>query len=197
MVAFKSYFSNLLLQGLRRGQLPGKTEEARKWYRDRAKKLTVPAHTLMSEDRTRLKTRSSIGEMVHFFYDPKHKETLPYYDTFPLVFKLENYDDGFLGLNLHYLPLTYRAKLMDALHELTNNDRYDEKTRLKISYGILKSASKYKWFKPCIKRYLYSHVRSRFMSIHPSEWDIVLMLPSEAFQKATKSTVWKDSRGKF
>ena len=40
------------------------------------------------------------GRLNMFFYDPKFKKTLPYYDSFPLVLPLENYPDGFLRYQL-------------------------------------------------------------------------------------------------
>jgi hypothetical protein len=132
--------------------------------------------------------------MYMFFYDPKHKATLPYYDRFPLIFPIERYKDGFLGINFHYLPLPLRAKLMDALYSLSSNTRYDEKTKLKLSYNILNGASKYAPFRPTIKRYLRSHVRSRFVKVFSSEWDIALFLPAHRFEKASASKVWRDSR---
>jgi hypothetical protein len=121
------------------------------------------------------------------------KEILPYYDTFPLVFPIELYKDGFLGLNLHYLPPVTRAKLMDALYENINNKKYDSTTKLRISYQILAGAARYKYFKPCIKRYLFSHVGSPFVYVAPDEWDFALMLPTERFEKANKQTVYRDS----
>jgi len=86
---------------------------------------------------------------------------------------------------------------MDALYTTANNKRYDESTKLKLSYDILQGASKYKDFQPCIKRYLTSQLRSEFMYIYPSEWDIALFLPLERFQGATKTQVWADSRKKM
>ena len=97
-------------------------------------------------------------------------------------------------MNLHYLPPTLRARLMDALYDLSSNNRYDESTRLKLSYDILNSAAKFKFFKPTIKMYLNKHVRSRFLLIDSVEWDMALFLPTERFEKAGKSTVWADSR---
>ena len=129
-----------------------------------------------------------------FYYDAKHKDTLPYFDRFPMIFPFKKVDGGFLGINLHYLPLLYRAKLMDSLYELTSNDRYDETTKLRLSYKLLESASKYKYFKPTVKHYLTDHVRSRFLYVYPSEWDIALFLPLERFQGATKQVVWSESR---
>ena len=119
---------------------------------------------------------------------------MPYYDTFPLIFPVEMYKDGFLGINLHYLPRGLRAKLMDALYDIANNNNKDESTRLILSYNVLKSAAKYRLFKPCLKRYLSSHLKSNFVEVPAQEWDMALMLPLERFKKASSSKVWAESR---
>ena len=137
---------------------------------------------------------SDIGAMFMFFYDPKHKAKLPYYDTFPLIFPIELKNDGFLGINLHYLPPMLRAKLMDALYQTITDTKYNDKTRLQISYDTLSSASKYRYFKPCLKRYLWGHVKSNYLNIPPSMWDAALMLPIAQFQKARPETVWNFSK---
>lgn len=172
-------------------------DDSVKWFQDQARKTKVKPSELMRQDKTRLKNNLRIGDMGFFFYDPKHKKTLPYYDTFPLVLKIEDYEDGFLGLNFHYLPYVLRAKLMDALFSVTNNKKYDESTKLLISYDILKSAAKFSLYKPCVKRYLTNHVRSRFLKIYANEWDMALFLPVHNFEKATATKVWQDSRGKI
>jgi hypothetical protein len=115
----------------------------------------------------------------------------------PLIFPYRKVKGGFYGLNMHYLPLPLRAKLMDALYETANNKQYDETTRLKLSYKILDDAAKFKEFRPCIKRYLTKQVQTRFMYIYPSEWDIALFLPTERFVGASKATVFADSRRKI
>lgn len=110
------------------------------------------------------------GMMYLFRYDPKGKKTLPYYDTFPLIFPVEKYSDGFLGINFHYLPPVLRAKLMDAIYGTVTNKKYDDTTKVRLSYNILKGASKYKAFKPTVKHYLFDHVRSPFLEITAVEW---------------------------
>lgn len=137
---------------------------------------------------------SSIGRLFLFSYDPKTKATLPFYDRMPLVFPIEFYADGFLGINMHYLPPVLRARLMDALYDTINTD--ETPARLDISYRILAGASRYEYFKPCVKRYLFSHMGSSMMPIDPQDWDIAMILPTERFAKATNSQVWADSRGK-
>lgn len=174
--------------------------DARTWMRDAAQQITNVNKQRMMNDRENVRDqikRDDIGRMFMFFYDPKLKKTLPYYDTFPLIFPIGFMDDGFLGINLHYLPPMLRAKLMDSIYETRNNTKYDASTKLNISYSILARASKYRYFKPCVKHYLWTHVRSKYLNIEPRFWDACLMLPTERFQKATKQTVWKDSQGMF
>ena len=158
-------FDDLLAKGVRAGEVPARTDSARAWYRDRARTTRIQPQTLIKSDRERLTSRVMIGRMYHFFYDPKHKKTLPYYDRFPLIFPFKRVRGGFQGINLHYLPLRLRAKLMDELYVLAEDNRYDEDTRLKISYRVLNGASKYKYFKPCVKHYLTPHVKSRFLEV--------------------------------
>jgi hypothetical protein len=98
---------------------------------------------------------------------------------------------GFLGINLHYLPPTLRASLFDGL------TRFKSKTASKdlaINYQILTKYSSLSYFKPCVKRYLYGHVRSKFMYIEPEEWPIAIFLPLQKFQKASAGKVYADSR---
>ena len=137
------------------------------------------------------------GYMYAFKYDPKTKNDLPYYDTFPLIFPVRMDSDGFLGINFHYLPPVLRAKLMDALYSTLTNKKYDDTTKLKISYSILQSASKYRFFKPMLKKYLRSHVRSQFLEVQVNEWDIAIFLPTESFRKADTGRVWEESRKKI
>jgi hypothetical protein len=191
-------FDEILTKGVRAGQIPARTAKAREWYRNSAKDYKrVSEGKLMKGDADRLTARPLVGQMYMYYYDAKGKATLPYYDRFPLVFPFKKVKGGFYGLNMHYLPLPLRAKLMDALYDTASNTRFDESTRLKMSYKMLESAAKYKEFQPCIKRYLTTQVKSRFMYIYPSEWDVALFLPLERFQGASKTQVWADSKRKI
>lgn len=188
-------FDEVLAKGIRAGQLPARSGTAREWFRDKAQSLgKVSESSILRDSTERLKNKTSIGRMVFFMYDAKHKDTLPYYDKFPLIFPVDRVQGGFTGINFHYLPLPLRAQLMDTLYDITNNDRYDETTKMKMSYGVLKGATKFKLFKPTFKRYLSSQVRSRFVQIEPAEWDIALFLQSEQFIGASKTKVWADSK---
>lgn len=189
-------FERILLDGMKKGVIPARSIEARQWFRKRAARLRVEPASLIEQDHSKLVGYPTIGKMFLFQYDPKWKEKLPYYDSFPLIFPIEPAKGGFLGINLHYLPPRLRAKLMDQLYNLVIMGKrpYDDKTKLGISYKILKAASKYEAFKPCIKHYLANHVRSRFMLIEPTEWDMAIMVPLARFRKASQQRVWADSQ---
>ena len=199
-MASPTLFDKLLTQGVREGQVPARTQDAREWYRNSVGRWVaqtggrVNENNFLQKDKDRARTTIKPGEMYLYHYDAKHKDTLPYWDRFPMVFPFKVESNRFWGLNLHYLPLKERAMLMDALYTLSSNSRYDETTRLKMSYEVLNGASKFRLFKPCIKQYLYSQVVSNFLYIYPSEWDMALFLPVERFVGATKSQVWKDSK---
>ena len=173
-----------------------RSRDARTWLRSKIPALKPTKAQLMS-DRERLRNNSIIGRMYFYFYDPKTKDKLPYYDKFPLVIPIERYPDGFLGLNLHYIHPKQRIILLDKLSEIATDNNFDANTRLRISYDYLSKASRMFEAKPCIKRYLFSHVQSRFLEITADEWDIAALLPVESFMKADKNKVFADSQGKF
>ena len=112
----------MLLKGVRQGQIPARTQAARDWYRNKARGVRSAAaypSNLLSDMETKKRVR--IGRMYHFKYDPKGAKTLPYYDAFPLIFMVGPAPGGFYGINLHYLPPQLRARLMDSLYDITNN----------------------------------------------------------------------------
>lgn len=134
-----------------------------------------------------------MGGLYYFYYDPKTKNDLPYYDRFPLVMPLKRDSDGFIGLNFHYLPLRYRINFMRKLMPLALYNEDDEIRRIRVTYPILNASSRFKEFRPCIKKYLYNHIKSRILSVEPQEWDIALHLPIHQFRKAPVKDVWQES----
>lgn len=192
-------FDQILATGVRQGQLPARSRRSKNWFREAAKNTSVTPQKLLKEHTPKLipANRFEYGNMYLFNYDPKWKKELPYYDTWPLIFPIDPKPNGFLGINLHYLPLEARAKLMDKLYSIRTDNSYNEQTKLAISYSVLKSASKFKYFEPCVKWYLWDHVRSKFLWVESVEWDIALFLPLARFQKKSQEEVWKDSMARF
>ena len=123
-------FQNLELDAFKAGITP-RTKESREWFRRKIGSLRggelrrINRNALMKSSELELMGRAALGNMFMFFYDPKHKDTLPYYDSFPLVIPFSRAEKGFLGLNLHYIPPILRAKLLEGLLETTNNRSVD------------------------------------------------------------------------
>ena len=160
------------------------------WYRDKIKEFGKPGALDLIRDGKQA-TRPFFGRLNMFFYDPKLKKKLPYYDRFPLVLPLENYNDGFLGINLHYLPIPLRMKLLDRLVDFSNNTKFDESTRLNVNYQNLKRV---RLIRPTIKRYLAGKVKSRFRRVDADEFTVATLLPVARFSKASAKEVYRDSR---
>jgi len=160
------------------------------WYRDKIKEFGKPGALDLIRDGKR-NNKPFFGRLNMFFYDPKLKAKLPYYDSFPLVLPLEPYSDGFLGINLHYLPMTLRLKLLDRLVDFSNNTKFDESTRLAVDYSKLKKLS---IIKPTLKRYLAGRVKTQFRRIDADEFTVAALLPVQRFKKASAAEVYADSR---
>lgn len=189
-------FQKLEIEAFRKGITP-RSKESMAWFRNKAQKLSPSRRDLLRDESLTLKNRPRVGDMFMYFYDPKTKDTLPYYDRFPLTILVDRAPKGFYGLNLHYLPLDVRAKFLDTLLDNLTNKRYDESTRFRLSYEMLKGASRLKAFRPCFKRYLSAHVRSRFAKVEAPEWEIATFLPTADFEKASSTEVYRDSRRKM
>jgi hypothetical protein len=160
------------------------------WYKEKIKEFGKPSAQKLIRDGKR-NNKPFYGRLNMFFYDPKFKKTLPYYDVFPLVLPLETYDDGFLGINLHYLPIPLRIKLLDKLVDYSNNTEFDESTKLMVDYKKLKRIN---LIKPTIHKYLAGQTKSQFRRIDADEFTIATLLPVQRFKKASDSEVWKESR---
>ena len=160
------------------------------WYRNKIKEFGTPTSLDLIRDGKQA-ARPFFGRLNMFIYDPKLKKKLPYYDTFPLVLPLENYNDGFFGINFHYLPIPLRVRLLDRVVDFSNNTKFDESTKLNVSYNNLKSI---RLIKPTIKRYLAGKVKSRFRRIDADEFIVATLLPVARFKKGSQSEVYRDSR---
>lgn len=138
--------------------------------------------------------RIRLGNMYFFLYDPLLKKTLPYYDTFPLIIAYAYAENGnFYGLNLHYLPPSYRAALLDKIIEIFQARGMTDESKFKLTISMLRKIKDMPEFGPCIKQYKPDHVRSLFQPVPPEEWQYSVLLNAEAFKKASKYQVWKDS----
>ena len=201
MATVEESYLDKLKDAIRTDQVAAKARAAGNWFRSIVNRTRgqfskeTPQKILSRQDS--LVSKSVLGKMYFYSYNPKWKDELPWYDTFPLVFPIERYPDGFLGLNFHYLAPKHRAVLMDQLKAFANNKAYDETTKLKLTYNMLKGFTKIKRARPTVHRYLNSKVNSKFVLVNADEWEVALFLPVERFKKASKKQVWAHSGGMF
>ena len=160
------------------------------WYRSNVASIAdrVTARKLMNQGK--LIGRPSAGRLNMFFYDPKLKKTLPYYDTFPLVLPLEPIKGGFMGMNFHYLPPLLRFRLLQRMQRFADGG-LNEKTKIDATYDDVKTIN---LVKPTIKKYLYSYVQTGFLRINADEAATAIYLPVQRFKKASVGQVYADSR---
>jgi len=172
-------------------------EKSYRWFQSQIKRLgsRVNPNRLM-QNSSQLQNSVNPGEMYLFFYDPKHKKTLPYYDTFPLALPFRAVSDGFYAINLHYMPYLVRYRLLQNLSDLVTNNKYDSTTKIKISWSILNRYARLAPLAGSVKHYLSDHVKSRFLKIDYPDWVTASQLPIEQFEGADKTKVWLDSRKK-
>ena len=201
MATVEESYLDKLKDAIKTNQVTARAKAAGNWFRSIVNRTRgkfsgeTPQKILNRQESTVASTL--LGKMYFYSYNPKWKDELPWYDTFPLVFPIERYKDGFLGLNFHYLAPKDRAILMDQLKGFANNKAFDETTKLKLTYNMLKGFSKYKRARPTVHRYLTSKVNSKFVLVNADEWEVALFLPVERFKKATKKKVWADSKEMF
>lgn len=167
----------------------------RTWFLTKLRDLRITRSSIF-EDSQRLRNKTIIGRFYFFHYDPKTKDTLEYYDRFPLTIPIEMYPDGFLGLNFHYIAPQVRLKLLKELMQYATDPKLDEQTRLRLSYPLIRRTAGIYQTSSCIKRYLWTHVRSRFMELDGTDWNAAMQLPFQQFTGATAEQVWKNSRSK-
>jgi hypothetical protein len=170
--------------------LQGNKLKSATWYRNAVSLIadrTSPSQLFKSG---KLLGRPSGGRMSMFFYDPKTKARLPYYDTFPLVLPLEPIPGGFIGMNFHYLPPAMRFTLLQRMDKFLSGDMIRPNTKYQVSYDSVKNIP---MVKPTLHKYLYSNVRSQFLRINASEAAVAVYLPVQQFRKQPATTVWRRS----
>ena len=191
-----------LRDAIKVGDVPAKERMAVTWFRSivQSARATLARETVSqyikidAAQRGTLTGRLIPGRLYFFMYNPKHKNTLPYYDTFPLVLPIQRFSDGFLGINFHYLYMKDRAILFDEIKIFANDRTLGPMTKIKIKYDMMRGFTRFKRAKPCLKRYLTTYMKSQFIPVGTDEWATALFLPVEQFRKRNKQAVWSESK---
>jgi hypothetical protein len=170
-------------------QRQGDTRKSVSWYRNAINDISGSGNRARLMREGQLTARPNPGLLNLFFYDPKYKATLPYYDTFPLVLPVESYRGGFVGLNFHYLPPALRLRFLEQMQRFQTSTRAN--ARFDVSWARVKNLP---FAKACAKKYLYSQVRSSFLKIDLKSAAVACFLPVQQFKKASDGQVYAKSR---
>ena len=130
----------------------GDGQKSINWYMQNVKNLVgarVSGQTVLKSDIGSLTTNVEIGSMYMYFYDPKWKDKLPFYDTFPLVLPFGPAKGGFYGINVHYLPYMLRAKVLGELLNYADSKTLTKTTKMRLSYQLLNSLQTAPEVRPC------------------------------------------------
>ena len=174
----------------------GDQDRSSRWYIHAVNKFAKDLNSygrVAATDLGQLTGDLEPGNMYMYVYDPKHKKTLPYYDRFPLCMPFETNSRGFTGLNLHYLAPMMRARLLGSLIDFASKP-IDSDSKFQLSWELLSNFSRFPGVQPTVKRYLYPHVKSRFLKVNPEHWRAAIFLPTQKFVGASDRKVYTKSK---
>ena len=187
---FKIWMDQIEAEGLRPN-----SDESQEWFFDKIKEIAnQKVNRKEVHGNAPIAQNMLLGQMFLFFYNPAGKQTLPYYDRFPLIFLIEMDRDDFMGLNLHYLPIDLRQRMFYQMLPRRTTKEMLNNTRLKVDMNYLKSRQNLRMYKAALKRYSFKNVIGRMAKIPAYEWEVAAHMPLAYWRKAPESRVHKDSR---
>ena len=200
MAEVQESFLSKVSDAIKTGTVGQEVRRSAQWFQDKIKGLkgglrnqfsSTNAAKFYREAETKvnpnlLKRRAELGDLFCYYYNPKYRATLPYYDMFPMIMLLSAEKATFLGINFHYLRPKWRAILLDRVSA-------------KLGSGLPRWSKlrQIRQIAPTIKRYRFDHIMRRVVPIEENEQEIAIFLPTERFKKSAKAKVWADSERKF
>ena len=200
MAEVQESFLSRVSDAVRSGTVGKEVQRSARWFQDKIKGLKGDLRNRFSStnaakfyreadnkvEKAILKKRIELGDLFCYYYNPKYRATLPYYDMFPMIMLLSAEKETFLGINFHYLRPKWRAILLDRV-------------TARIGGGLPKWSKlrNIRQIAPTIKRYRYDHIMRKVVPIKEDEQEIAIFLPTERFRKAGKSKIWSESERKF
>ena len=87
--------------------------------------------------------------------------------------------------------------LKPLLEHIVNVDETTlDDARMLVDYNLIDGQQDLRFAKPCIKRYLTSHIGARIVEVPYENWETMMMLPLAKFN-VSANTVYADSRRKL
>ena len=174
-------------------------KDAQNWFINATNKLELNMSQIGNQKGTtnyrRIIKKPRHGQMYLFRYEPIGRQKLKYYDRFPLTIVVDVYRDGFLALNLHYLPIKLRIALLNKLAYFLNSHNYELTAKFKqLTYKNLIPFVRFREALPALHRYNVNNFRSRVVKIFPDEWLLASFLPAQRWMKQSENTVYAHSK---
>ena len=185
-----------VLKGMQGTNLQLGDDRTTRWLATNLSKIktTMNQRNFIDSGKTVIRKSLTPGKMVFYGYSPKTKDQLMFWDEFPITIILHPQKDGFLGLNLHYLPPSGRANFLNNLLKYVSDPNWiahnNTSVEFRVTYGMLKGSAIMKAYRPCIKRYYYKHIVSKVAFISPHDWKTVPFFPLDRFKGASRSDIW-------
>ena len=151
------------------------------WFKDKFKKSV----NKISVNRIRK------GNFYSFNYESKlyANDKLPYYDETPLIICLGKNGQYVLGLNLHYVPIKNRKRVINRLQKLYSKEWDANKTLPNITWNKLRVELKYTNF--MVKLYIKDRM-DKVIKLENNEMEKAISIPSSNFIGISAEKLWKD-----
>ena len=177
-----------------------RSEMSRSWYHDYALEQGLDYRSLkmMQSGGRRIKDMR-LGRMYFFRYEPiaGYKYN---YDAFPLVFMLYEDPDNFSGINFHYLSPKLRAILLGHMLNFLSDQDFSNRTRLfaRKFIQIIQTNKRFRHAKAIFKNYRPEHIQSKVIQVHPLDWELAIMVPTERFKtpsggRIASKKIWRET----
>lgn len=174
----------------------GDTSRSFIWYQQKVRELVgtqYPGPRFQREYAENMTNRMLPGRMYLINYaNPVGRDTLPYYDMFPLILPFNIEGNLVTAINFHYLHPAQRLILLEKLMPFKIGDT-DISTRIRANWNVLSNFARFREIKPSVKRYRRSLIKGRLLFIQPDDWVTAAIMPTEQFKKASKQKVYLDS----
>jgi len=148
--------------------------------------------TLYDEKIKEYKTLRKIrpGMLLLYGYDAKYKDTLKYWDALPVMLLM--YMDGkhIAGLNLHYIPWTYRINFAKYLFE--EQKGHITWKGIKRAWRKAKIPGAYAYY--AYRKYLISHIRTSIKVFNKETYLPVVKNVLPEFKKMEDAMIYADIR---
>lgn len=167
-------------------QLPKQVQKLLDVIEDREK---IPSETLKSP------LKAQLGAMYLMVYDAKWKTQLEFWDMLPMFILLAKKADRWLGINLHFVPWTWRKSLAKELMKRFSWKKRIQYRDIVAAFKAAQTPMGYLYL--CIRTYLFSHIRSDVKMFDNQNYDVVVDNVMPKFKKASEEYIYKTLMSRF